>query len=107
MTSILEFIPKPIAAVAVFHLGISYGLGSVFAERKAEWVHIPNCRIELASAEASTEFSALSEAERKRRIVSGILQQFPGLRELPMLREISPLLTAPAKPKKASDHESH
>lgn len=94
-------------AIAAGYVVVSFVTGAVFAERLAEWQHIPACNVKLAASSADSDFAALSEAERKRRLLQGLLRSMPQLRELPMVREIAPLLTGPKRTRRTTDFTSH
>ena len=106
MPALSDIFPRPLVAVVIAYLCLSYALGSVFAERLAAWKHVPACKLKLTEANAQSDFTGLSEAERKRRLLQGLLRNVPGLSELPMIREIAPLLTIPKSTREPQDFAS-
>lgn len=91
----LDFIPKSVAPAVIAYLAVCYGLGDLFAGRLAQTIHIPACvRGESASA-ARANYGENLKREIGRKLLKQFLDGAPGFRDLPGVRVIEQLSSAP------------
>ena len=102
MLDTLGIFPKSVAPAAVAYLLVSYGLGEVFSNRMARWVHIPRCEAALVSAASEAEFGRDLQAKLAQRLLENVMKSFPPISQNPLLRDL-PSLAVAQQPRSSAD----
>ena len=77
MLDTLGLIPKSIAPTAIAYLVLCYGLGDVFAQRRAGWLHIPACQKGLGADVAEADVRLGQQQKIIRKYLEGIIKTLP------------------------------
>ncbi len=97
MLDSLGLIPKSIAPALMAYFALCYGLGDVFADRLARWVHVPACQKGLAANAATATYQTDRQQEVARELIGELFRSMPGLRDLPGARSVEKLAQAHRK----------
>jgi hypothetical protein len=77
MLDTLGLLPKSIAPAAIAYLVLCYGLGDVFAQRRADWLHIPACQKGLGANAAEADVQTGLQQKLVRKYVDIIIKTLP------------------------------
>lgn len=97
MLDTLGLLPKSIAPAAIAYLLLCYGLGDVFAQRRADWLHIPACQRGFGADAAEADVRIGQQQKIIRKYLEGIIKTLPPSMPKDVVKDLNDL-TRPELP---------